>query len=101
LQGEEIYCVYDDKGVGSGFIALTNFRAIVLNKSFVSAFPGHKGVSATISLPYAQIASVSTLSKTSAFGRFFSDSHIYLITTGGTHYTVDAAAHQESATSCG
>lgn len=92
LTGEEIYCVYDDKGVGSGFIALTNFRVIILNKSFVSAFPGHKGVSATISLPYSHIASVSTLSKTSAFGRFFSDSHIYLITTGGTHYTAELRA---------
>jgi hypothetical protein len=80
LQDEQIYCVYDDKGFGSGFIALTNLRVIILNKSFISAFPSHKGVSATISLPYSHVSSVSTLSKTSAFGRFFSDSHIYLIT---------------------
>lgn len=92
VQGEQIYCVYDDKGVGSGFIALTNLRVIILNKSFVSAFPGHKGMSATISLPYSQIASVSTLSKTSAFGNFFSDSHIYLVTSGGTPHAVELRA---------
>lgn len=92
LPGEQIYCVYDDKGVGSGFIALTSFRVILLNKSFVSTFPGHKGVAATISVPYSHIASVATLSKSSAFGRFFSDSHIYLITSGGTHYTVELRA---------
>jgi hypothetical protein len=89
LQGETIYCVYDDKGIGSGFIALTDLRVIILNRSFVSAFPGHKNLSAITSLPYAQIASVATLAAKSFMGSFFSESHVYLVTTGNVHYAVE------------
>jgi hypothetical protein len=89
LAGETIYCVYDDKGIGSGFIALTDLRVIILNRSFVSAFPGHKNLSAITSLPYSQIASVATLAAKSFMGSFFSESHIYLVTTGNVHYAVE------------
>jgi hypothetical protein len=89
LPGETIYCVYDDKGLGTGYIALTDLRIMLANKSFVSAFPGHKGMSHVTSLPYPQIASVSMLASKSWLGSFWSESHVYFITTGGTHYTVE------------
>jgi len=61
LQGETLYCVYDDKGVGTGYVALTDLRVIFQNKSLLPEFPAHHNKTAIISVPYSQIASVSIL----------------------------------------
>ncbi|MHA1733548.1 MAG: PH domain-containing protein [Promethearchaeota archaeon] len=36
IEGEELKYVFDEKGIGSGFVAMTNLRLIWLDKSFVT-----------------------------------------------------------------
>ena len=70
LDGEVIIAVYDAIGVGTGFLGLTNRRAIILDKSFV----GKK--EAITSVPYSKISSVSVVSNRSIAGQFFSSGAI-------------------------
>jgi hypothetical protein len=83
MEGEQLYAVYDGKGTGTGFIALTDRRVILQDKSFVG-----KKV-AMVSLPYNRIASVSVLSNASLMGNFFSSSSVYITTNGGTHHEIE------------
>jgi len=53
LPSESVYAVYDCTGAGTGFVAVTNFRVILQDKSFIG-----KKVAIT-SIPYRQIESVS------------------------------------------
>ena len=77
MQGEELFCVYDATGTGTGFVALTDHRVILQNKSFV----GNK--IAMVSLPYSRIVEVGLLSNKSWMGNFFSTSEVYVRTSGG------------------
>jgi hypothetical protein len=70
LEGEQIIAVYDAIGVGSGFIALTNRRIIIQDKSFV----GNRV--ALTSVPYSKVSSVSVVSNKNWVGQFFSSGTI-------------------------
>lgn len=52
VEGEKLQYVFDEKGVGSGFVALTDKRLIWLDKSFVTK----KKIYLTI--PYEKIKSI-------------------------------------------
>ena len=79
---EQLFAVYDEKGFGTGFVAVTDHRLIVQNPGFVHLGTGRKKV-ATISLPYSRIVEVGLLSDRSIFGTFFSSAEIYVRTSGG------------------
>lgn len=87
LEGEEVIAVYDAIGVGTGFLALTNRRVIIQDKSFVG-----KKIAIT-SIPYSRITSVSALSNKSFAGSFFSSgaiaihvgTHVYEVQFRGEH----------------
>jgi len=70
LPGETIIAVYDCIGAGTGFLAITNLRVVIQDKSFV----GKR--TAITSIPYKNIRSVSFLSNKSWAGQFFSSSSI-------------------------
>ena len=82
LPGEHLFAVYDEKGFGTGFVAVTDRRLILQNPSFVHLGTGRKKV-ATISLPYTRIVEVGLLSDRSVFGTFFSTSEVYVRTSAG------------------
>jgi hypothetical protein len=79
LEGEQLHGVYDAKGGGTGFIALTDRRVILQDKSFVG-----KRI-ALVSIPYDRIYSVAVLSDASLAGRFFSTSVLHVATGAGGH----------------
>lgn len=82
LQGEKVFAVYDCKGVGTGFVGITNMRVIMRDRSFV----GNKV--SVVSIPYKNIRSVAMLSNRSRFGKFVSSSSIG-IDLGGTTKVAD------------
>ena len=82
LPGEQILCVYDAIGVGTGFIGVTNLRVILQDNSFVG-----KKVALT-SLPYSRIGSVSFLSNKSMLGKFASTGSI-AVSVGSVVHEVD------------
>ena len=79
LEGEQLYGVYDARGGGTGFIALTDRRVIIQDKSFVGKRM------ALVSIPYDRIYSVAVLSDASLAGRFFSTSVLHIATGAGGH----------------
>ena len=79
LEGESVYVVYDAVGAGTGFIAVTDRRVILQDKSFVG-----KRVALT-SIPYSRITSVSVVSDRSWGGAFFSTSSIAVTTSHAVH----------------
>ncbi len=79
LDGEQLYGVYDAKGGGTGFIALTDRRVILQDKSFVG-----KRI-ALVSIPYDRVYSVAVVSDASLAGRFFSTSVLHISTGAGGH----------------
>jgi hypothetical protein len=90
MPGEQLFVVYDGKGAGTGFVALTDRRVILQDKSYV----GKK--IATISVPYSKIATVGVLSNQSVFGNFFSTSEILVTTTSGTHHEIMLRANDKA-----
>src|SRR5437588_5394503 len=81
--GEQLLAVYDCKGVGTGFVGLTDRRVIVEDRSFV----GKK--TAVISIPYSRIASVGMVSDRSFLGNFFGTSEVMIATMGGTQHVAE------------
>jgi hypothetical protein len=79
LQGERLFAVYDGKGVGTGYLALTDRRVIIADKSFVGR------AVALVSMPYHKVSSVAVLSDASLAGRFFSTSVLHVATGAGSH----------------
>lgn len=79
LEGEIIYAVYDATGAGTGFLAITDRRVILQDKSFTG-----KKIALT-SIPYSRINSVSVLSDRSWTGSFFSSSSIAVATSHAVH----------------
>ena len=53
--GETLYCVYDCKGAGTGFIAITDKRLMFYDKAFL------RKKKALTSIPFSRITSVSTV----------------------------------------
>ena len=80
LDAEQIICVYDAIGVGTGFIGLTTLRVVLQDNSFAG-----KKVALT-SLPYSRIGSVSFLSNRSMLGK--------LASTGSIAVTVGSVVHE-------
>lgn len=82
LPGETLYAVYDCKGAGTGFIGVTDRRIIFYDKRFI----GKK--KAMVTVPYSQIAAVSSEDKSNLLtGRgFFSSSTLGIHTTGNAYY---------------
>jgi len=89
MEGESIIAVYDAIGTGTGFLGLTNHRAIIQDKSFVG-----KRVAIT-SIPYSRITSVSVVSNKSWAGNFFSTGAI-AIHVGTQTYEVEFRGEQKS-----
>ena len=79
MDGEKIYAVYDATGAGTGFIAATDRRVVVQDKSFAG-----KKV-ALVSLPYSRINSVAVTSNKSLMGGFFSSSSIAVSSGNALH----------------
>jgi hypothetical protein len=82
LSDEHLFAVYDEKGFGTGFVAVTDRRLLLQNPSFIHLGTGRKKV-ATISLPYSRIVEVGLLSDRSVFGTFFSSAEVYVRTSAG------------------
>ena len=82
LEEETLYAVYDCKGMGTGFVGITDRRLIFYDKRFL----GKK--KAMVSVPYSQIAAISSEDKSNLLtGRgFFSSSNIGIHTTGNSYY---------------
>src|SRR3990170_8057088 len=55
VPNEKLYVVFDCKGAGTGFIAITNKRLIFYDKAFM------RKRKALVSIPFGQIASVSSV----------------------------------------
>jgi hypothetical protein len=81
-EDEQLFAVYDEKGFGTGFVAVTDRRLIVQNPGFIHLGTGRKKV-ATISLPYSRIVEVGLLSDRSFLGTFFSTAEVYVRTSAG------------------
>ena len=79
LDGERVIAVYDATGAGTGFLAMTDRRVILQDKSFVG-----KRI-ALVSIPYSKISSIAVVSNKSWAGSFFSSSAIALTTGTHTH----------------
>lgn len=91
LQGERLYAVYDCKGVGTGFMAMTDRRVILQDKSFIGRH------TAIISVPYTRIYEVAVVSDKSWAGQFFSSSSIAFRASSQVHeatfWTSEKAHH--------
>lgn len=73
LEGEKLHAVFDMKGGGTGFLGITSFRLMFMDKSFI----GKK--STTISLPYSRITMVGAEDKG---GAIFKTSVLTVATSG-------------------
>ena len=89
MEGETLFAVYDGKGMGTGFIGLTDRRVVIQDNSFVG------GKSALTSLPYKRIQSVSYLSDKSMFGKFVASSTV-AIRVGGSDYEVEFRGQEKA-----
>ena len=79
LEGEQLFAVFDAKGRGTGFMALTDKRVIIQDKSFVG------GRMALVSMPYNRITSVAVLSDASVAGKFFESGVLGVATSDRQH----------------
>ena len=89
MPGESLFAVYDGKGIGTGFIGLTDRRVIIQDNSFVG------GKIALTSLPYKRIQSVSFVSDKSVFGKFAASSTV-AITVGGSSHEVEFRGEEKA-----
>lgn len=76
IPGEFVSHVFDCKGTGTGFIALTDRRIIVQDDSFVG------GKSSVVSIPFSKVITVAYVSDKSIFGSFVASSSIAIQTSG-------------------
>jgi hypothetical protein len=79
LPGEQIEGVFDMKGVGTGFLGITNKRLIVYDKAYL------RRMKAVVSVPYSKVLSIAAEDDNSIFaGRgFFSSSKLGVCTSHG------------------
>jgi hypothetical protein len=83
LPGERLFAVYDAKGLATGYIALTDRRVIIADKSFVGR------AVALVSMPYRSVSSVAVVSNAKFAGNFFSTSSIIVTSAGGVHHEIE------------
>ena len=83
MDGDNLFAVYDGKGMGTGFIGLTDRRVIIQDNSFVG------GKVALTSLPYKRIQSVSYVSDKSMFGKFVASSTVVFTVGDGKSHEVE------------
>jgi hypothetical protein len=79
LPGEQVEGVFDMKGVGTGFLGITNRRIIVYDKAYL------RRMKAVVSVPYSKILSIAAEDDNSIFaGRgFFASSKLAICTSHG------------------
>lgn len=79
VPGEQLDAVFDMKGGGTGFVAITNRRVIVYDKAFLRK---HKAV---VTIPYSKINSIAAKDESGLFtGRgHWASSELILSTSGG------------------
>jgi hypothetical protein len=77
LNNERLYAVYDCKGAGTGFVAITNLRLMFYDRAFMLKRK------ALTSLPYSRISSVSSVDE--GHGLFGSTSSL-VVKTGSEAY---------------
>jgi len=75
LSGEELISVYDCKGVGTGFVGITNKRLIFYDQE-MTGWVKNKNMA---SVPYSKIVAVSALDS----GTFIKTSTIVIMTSAG------------------
>ena len=73
-EGEALYCVYDCKGAGTGFMAITDKRLMFYDKAFL------RKKKALTSIPFGRITSVSAVDE----GRGLFGSTSELVVKSGT-----------------
>jgi hypothetical protein len=61
LEGERLYAVYDLKGGGTGFVAITNKRLLFYDKAFM------RKKKALTSIPFSKITAVSSVDEGGLF----------------------------------
>ena len=83
LPGERLFAVYDAKGLATGYLALTDRRVIIADKSYVGR------AVALVSLPYRSVSSVAVVSNAKFTGNFFSTCSIIVTSAGGVHHEVE------------
>lgn len=89
VPGETILAVYDAIGTGTGFIGLTDKRAIIQDRSVT----GKK--TAIRSIPYSKITSISAVSEKSLKGKFFAEGAIEIV-VGSHSYEVEFRGHEKA-----
>src|SRR5450759_1770564 len=90
MEGETLLGVYDGKGVGTGFIGLTDRRVIIQDNSFVG------GKTALTSLPYKRVQSVSYVSDKSMFGKFATSSTVAITVGDGSSHEVEFRGEEKA-----
>jgi hypothetical protein len=77
IEGEQLDAVFDLKGTGTGFLAVTSKRLIVYDKAFL------RKMKAVVSVPYSRILSVGAEDENNVLlGRgFFSTSKLAIKTS--------------------
>jgi hypothetical protein len=91
LEGETLIAVYDEQGVGSGFVGITDRRLIYYNGAIMS-----KG-KVIQSMPWRNISTIGAVDK-GRFGRgYFGSSELLVTTIDGTtihmHFRSNDKAH--------
>lgn len=75
MVGEQLHAVYDQMGVGTGFVGLTDIRLIMADRAKVTK------KLALFSLPYDRIAELSVLANDSYVGDYFATSTLTVTST--------------------
>src|SRR5438094_686071 len=84
LENEQIYAVYDFKGVGTGYCGITDRRVIVNTTHPL------RTSKALLSIPYSRIVAVAAEEEPAGLVHrgFFSSSTVILSVAGGTHHAL-------------
>ncbi len=89
LDGEELFCVFDCKGAGTGFIAVTDKRLMFYDKAFL------RKRKALTSIPYGRVTSVSSVDE----GRgLFGTTSILVVKTGPEEHEFDFRGGEKART---
>ena len=94
LTNEKVLAVYDLKGSGSGFVGITSWRVIVMDKSF--AWQARKKT-ALVSVPYRSIVSVASEND----GGFVFKSSVLTIITPNEKYELEFRSNDRAHTAYG
>lgn len=81
MEGEALFAVYDGKGIGTGFLGITDRRLILQDNSFVG------GKTALTSIPFNRVNTVSYLSDKSKLK--WSSSSAIAVSVGGRDYEIE------------